>query len=79
MILNAGQVEIVRKHYLLNILTEAQRGKVNIKGGKQELRVRVKAYYIVPITPLPLPSFPEPALLEKTNKQTKTKTKTAKI
>ena len=68
MILNDGQVEIVRKHYLLNILTEAQRGKVNIKGGKQELRVRVKAYYIVPITPLPLPSFPEPALLEKKKK-----------
>ena len=74
MILNDGQVEIVRKHYLLNILTEAQRGKVNIKGGKQELRVRVKAYYIVPITPLPLPRFPEPALLEKkkqTNKNSK--------
>ena len=32
MILNDGQVEIVRKHYLLNILTEVQRGKVNIKG-----------------------------------------------
>ena len=80
MILNDGQVEIVRKHYnLLNILTEAQRGKVNIKGGKQELRVRVIAYYIVPITPLPLPSFPEPALLGKKNKQTKTKTKKGKI
>ena len=32
MILNDGQVEIVRKHYLLSILTEVQRGKVNIKG-----------------------------------------------
>ena len=32
MILNDGQVEIVRKHYLSDILTEVQRGKVNIKG-----------------------------------------------
>ena len=32
MILNDGKVDIVRKHYILNILTEVQRGKVNIKG-----------------------------------------------
>ena len=57
MILNDGQGEIVRKHYLLNILTEAHRGKVNIKGGKQELRIRVKGYYVVPI---PAPSSPPP-------------------
>ena len=32
MILYDGQVEIVKKIYLLNILPEALRGKVNIKG-----------------------------------------------
>lgn len=43
MILNNGQVEIVRKHYLLNILTIAQRGKVPVKG-----------YHVVPIPPAKL-------------------------
>ena len=65
MILNDGQGEIVRKTYLLNILTEAQRGKVNFKGGKQELRIRGKGYYVVPnppplLPPLPHPSFRDP-------------------
>ena len=35
MILNDGQVEIVRKHYPLNILTEVQRGKVKKVEGRE--------------------------------------------